>query len=79
MTEKQFQEKALAVIKANPGLNRMQWFNACCTTDEHRNTLWHTFKFHVALVLILGGHVKAEGDKFFHILHKQTPLAQDIK
>ena len=71
MTEKQFQKKALEVIKANPGMTRMQWFNACCTTDEHRNTLWHTFKFHVALVLILGGHVKAEGDKFFHVLHQK--------
>ena len=69
MTVKEFKQVALAVIKASPGLTRMEWFHACCTTDKQRNTLWHTFKFHVALVLVLGGHVKADGDLFFHISH----------
>ena len=64
-----FKTKALETIKSNPGLTRMEWFNACCMTQQQRNTLWHTFKFHVALVLVLGGHVKADGDRFFHISH----------
>ena len=69
MSVETFKAVAIEVIKANPGLTRMQWFQACCTTNQQRNTLWHTFKFHVALVLVLGGHVKADGDLFFHISH----------
>jgi len=69
MTVEAFKAIALDTIKANPGLTRMQWFNACCTTDKQRNTLWHTFKFQVALVLIMGGHVKSVGNHFFHISH----------
>ena len=69
MTINEFKQVALDVIKANPGLTRMEWFNACCPADEHRNALWHTFKFQIAMVLILGGKVKASGDHFFHISH----------
>ena len=69
MTVETFKAIALDTIKANPGLTRMEWFNACCETKQQRNTLWHTFKFQIALVLILGGQVKAEGDRFFHISH----------
>lgn len=61
----QFRDDALAAIKQQPGLTRMQWFKA--TTDNAM--LWHTFKFNVALVLVLGGHVKADGDNFFHTSH----------
>ena len=71
MTEKQFQKKALAVIKAKPGLTRMEWFEATCETGDQNCLTWHKFKFQVALQLILGGHVKAEGDKFFHVLHQK--------
>lgn len=70
MTNKQFQKKALAAIKKNPGLTRMEWFEASCKPEERHPLAWHQFKFQVALQLILGGHVKAEDDKFFHILHK---------
>ena len=69
MTITQFKATALAAIKANPGLTRMEWFNACHPADEHRNALWHTFKFQVAMVLILGGHVKSVDDLFFPISH----------
>ena len=64
------------VIRSQPGLTRMEWFNACCEADQHRNTNWHVFKFQVALQLILGGRVKSSspsGDngfaQFFHISH----------
>ena len=69
MTDKQFQKKALSVIKKNPGLTRMEWFEATCKLNNENALTWHHFKFQVALQLILGGHVKADGDKFFHILH----------
>ena len=69
MTIDEFKLVALDTIKSNPGFTRMEWFNACCKTDKQRNTLWHTFKFHVALVLVLDGQVKADGDNFFHISH----------
>ena len=64
-----FKQIAIDTIKANPGFTRMEWFQACCETEQQRNTLWHTFKFQVALVLIMGGHVKSVGDHFFHISH----------
>ena len=70
MTDKQFQKKALSVIKKNPGLTRMEWFEATCEKNNQNCLTWHRFKFQVALQLILGGHVKAEDDKFFHVLHK---------
>ena len=69
MTNNEFKQVALDAIKANPGLTRMEWFHACCKTDKQRKTLWHTFKFNVALVLVLGGKVKADGDNFFHSSH----------
>jgi len=69
MTIDNFKQIAIDAIKANPGLTRMEWFQACCETEQQRNTLWHTFKFQVALVLIMGGHVKSVGDHFFHISH----------
>ena len=62
MTIENFKQIALAAIKENPGMTRMEWFHACCTTPDHRNTLWHTFKFEVALVLVLGGKVHSVVD-----------------
>ena len=62
MTIKTFKTIALTEITNNPGMTRMEWFHACCTTPEQRNTLWHVFKFQVALVLILGGKVHSVAD-----------------
>lgn len=69
-------EHAEKTIRANPGLNRMEWFTACCEAGPHRNTDWHIFKFQVALQLILSGKVKCKDhstDKglalFFHASH----------
>ena len=78
MKIKQFKQAALDAIIAHPGSTRMEWFRHTFTTDEHRNTMWHVFKFQIAMVLILGGHVKSEGDRFFHVLHQQT-LPKDLK
>ena len=64
-----FKQDAINAIIAHPGSTRMEWFLRTFPTEVHRNTMWHTFKFHIALSLILGGHVKAEGDRFFHISH----------
>lgn len=69
MTIPEFKATALAAIKANPGLTRMEWFNACHPIDDTRDALWHTFKFQISMVLILGGHVKHVGDLFFHKSH----------
>ena len=70
MKIKGLQKVALDAIIANPGSTRMEWFHHTFPVpDEHRNTMWHVFKFHIAMQLILGGHVKAEGDRFFHISH----------
>ena len=63
---KQFTQDALDAIIAHPGSTRMEWFEH---TRSNNNYTWHTFKFRVALPLILGGKVKAEGDRFFHISH----------
>ena len=62
-----FKQAALDAIIAHPGSTRMGWFRHTFVTNEHRNTMWHAFKFQIALSLILGGKVKAEGDRFFHI------------
>ena len=64
-----FKKIALKTIKDNHGLTRMEWFLACCSTSIQRNTLWHTFKFQVALQLILDGRIKADVDLFFHVSH----------
>ena len=57
---------ALDAIVANPGSTPMEWFEHTRSSNQFT---WHTFKFQIAMVLILGGHVKAEGDRFFHISH----------
>ncbi len=64
-----FKQNAIASIIAHPGSTRMEWFRHTFANNEHRNTMWHTFKFQIAMVLILGGKVKADGDRFFHISH----------
>ena len=62
-------QDALDAIIAHPGSTRMEWFRHTFETNEDRNTMWHVFKFQIAMVLILGGKVKADGDRFFHISH----------
>ena len=74
MSLDKFKQDALDAIIAHPGSTRMEWFRHTFATNEHRNTMWHVFKFQIAMVLILGGKVKAEGDRFFHISH--TPFNQ---
>ena len=69
MSVKQFRQDAVDAILANPGATRMEWFLSTFPNAEQRNKMWHTFKFQIALVLVLGGQVKAEGDRFFHISH----------
>ena len=64
-----FKQDALDAIIAHPGSTRMEWFCHTFETNESRQQMWHTFKFQIALSLILGGKVKAEGDRFFHISH----------
>ena len=64
-----FKQTALNAIIAHPGSTRMEWFRHTFTTNVHRNTMWHVFKFQIAMVLVLSGKVKAEGDHFFHISH----------
>ena len=61
-----FKQDALDAIIENPGSTRMQWYEL---TRSNNNYTWHTFKFQIALPLILGGKVKADGDLFFHISH----------
>ena len=73
MTIESFKKIALDAITANPGMTRMEWFHACCTTPEQRNTLWHTFKFEVALVLILGGKVHSVADPMFRGMDRFFP------
>ena len=63
---KQFKQDALDAIIAHPGSTRMEWFEHTSSSNQFT---WHTFKFQVSLVLILGGKVKADGDRFFHISH----------
>ena len=69
MSIDKFKQAAIDAIIAHPGSTRTDWFLRTFPTEQHRNSMWHTFKFHIALSLILGGHVKAEGDRFFHISH----------
>ena len=64
-----YKKAALDAIVANPGSTRMEWFCHTFETNEARQQMWHTFKFQIALSLILGGKVKADGDRFFHISH----------
>ena len=54
-----FKQAAVDAIIAHPGSTRMEWFRHTFVTNEHRNTMWHTFKFQIALSLVLGGKVKA--------------------
>ena len=69
MSQDKFKQDALDAIINHPGSTRMEWFLRTFPTEQHRNTMWHTFKFQIALPLILGGKVKADGDRFFHISH----------
>ena len=57
MTTKEFRTLALKRLKESPGLTRMEWFNACIRGNKYQKSLWHTFKFQVAMVLIMGGQV----------------------
>ena len=66
MSLDQFKQDALDAIIAHPGSTRMEWFEHTRSNNQYT---WHTFKFQIALSLILGGHVKADGDRFFHISH----------
>ena len=50
-------QDALDAIIAHPGSTRMEWFRHTFETNEDRNTMWHVFKFQIAMVLILGGKV----------------------
>ena len=63
---KQFRQDALDAIIAHPDSTRMQWFELTCSSNQFT---FHAFKFHIALQLLVGGKVKAEGDRFFHISH----------
>ena len=71
-----FKQTALDAIIAHPGSTRMEWFRHTFANNEHRNTMWHTFKFEIALVHILAGRVIAQGDggntRFFHKSHNFT-------
>ena len=66
-----FKQAALDAIIAHPGSTRMEWFRHTFdpVADDLGPTMWHIFKFQIAMALILGGKVKAEGDRFFHISH----------
>lgn len=72
MSLDKFKQDALDAIIAHPGSTRMEWFRHTFATNEHRNTMWHTFKFEIALVHILAGRVIAQGDRFFHKSHNFT-------
>ena len=71
MSLDKFKQDALDAIIAHPGSTRMEWFRHTFGpgSDDLGPTMWHIFKFQIAMVLILGGKVKAEGDRFFHISH----------
>ena len=61
-----FKQDALDAIIAHPGSTRMEWFEHTSSSNQYTVS---TFIFQIALSLILGGHVKADGDRFFHISH----------
>ena len=72
MSLDKFKQDALDAIVAHPGSTRMEWCRHTFMANEHRNTMWHTFKFEIALVHVLAGRVIAQGDRFFHKSHNFT-------
>jgi len=76
MSLDKFKQDALDAIVAHPGSTRMEWFRHTFVNNEHRNTMWHVFKFQIAMVHILAGRVIAQGEggntRFFHKSHKFT-------
>ena len=66
MNIKEVQRHALLEININPGLTRMEWFKVCNLRLSMLGHVvsWHTFKFQVALQLIIDKKVNNE-DGFF--------------
>ena len=70
----ELKEIALKAIKANPGSTRMEWFKRTFPDPQDQDTMWHTFKFRIAMIHVLSGRVRAKDDgdivRFFHSSHQ---------